>query len=246
VCSVACSDATELGVHHFFVTPDDVAGDRIVLRGEEAHHAARVLRVRQGERVTVADGTGRVFDGFVRSFGDSVEVDVVDVRNVSLPRPSITIHQALMKGDRMDDMIEKSVEIGVARIVPFVAERSIVRWDDPKREKAHERWTHIARAAAKQSRSAWLTEIAPIASGVPKGPAFVLHEEATVRLRDVLPDEPPATVELVVGPEGGLAPDETLELGGSTLVSLGPRILRTEVAGPVAAAMIAFAYGNLG
>ncbi len=235
-----------MGVHHFFVEPHDISEDRIVIAGDEAHHAIRVLRVRPGERITVADGTGRVFDAVVKDVRDEVEADVEGVREASVPRPSITIHQALMKGDRMEDMIDKSVEIGVARIVPFDAERSIVRWDDRKRDKSHERWTQIARAAAKQSRSPWLTVIDPVASGVPRPPVLVLHEEATTRLRDALPDEPPDVLELVVGPEGGLAPDELDRLDGSTLVSLGPRIFRTEVAGPVAAAMIAYRYGSLG
>ncbi len=235
-----------MGVHHFFVAPEDVSDERIVLSGAEAHHAARVLRVRIGEHVTIADGTGRVFDAVVRSVDDTVEVDVAEVRRVSAPRPSITIHQALIKGDRMEDMIEKSVEIGVSRIAPFVAERSIVRWDDRKREKAYERWNQIALAAAKQSRSPWRTEVTAVATGVPAQATLVLHEEAERRLREALPDEPPDAIDLVVGPEGGLSPDEVAELGSSTLVTLGPRILRTEVAGPVAAAIIAYAYGSLG
>jgi 16S rRNA (uracil1498-N3)-methyltransferase len=231
--------------HHFFASPDDITADRVTLTGDEAHHAARVLRLHPGERITVADGSGRVVDAVVRVLGEIVEAEIEDVRTVQAARPAIRIHQALMKGDRMDDMIEKSVEIGVARIAPFEAERSIVRWDDRKRQKAQERWTNVALAAAKQCRSPWLTTIEPVSAGVPAHADLVLHEEATLRFRDTLPDEPPASIDVVVGPEGGLTPDEVERIDAAA-VSLGPRILRTEVAGPVAAAIIAYRYGSLG
>jgi len=237
-----------MGVHHFFTTPEGVRGGTVVLSGDEGHHAARVLRLRPGERITVADGSGRVFEAVVKTLSGEVEADIVDVHDVSVPRPMITIHQALMKGDRMDGMIEKSVELGVSRISPFVAERSIVRWDDSRKQKALERWMTITLSAAKQSRSPWLAAVDPVGASVPDVAAIVLHEDATARLRDVLPPDAPDDISFVVGPEGGLSEAEVgrLVLSGSTVVSLGERILRTETAGPAAAAIVAFVYGNLG
>jgi len=229
-----------MGLHHFFTT--SVEGDRIVISGDEARHAIKVLRLRPGERITVSDGAGAVVEAVVRSLDGAVEAEVEDRRVVSAPRPTITIHQALMKGDRMDDMIERSVELGVARIVPFLAERTIVRWDEAKRVKSHTRWTEIARAAAKQSRSPWLTVVDPLADAAPRE-GIVLHEEATTLLRDVLPDEAPEVIDLVIGPEGGLTP---AEIEGARTVSLGPHVLRSDFAGPVAAAIVSFVYGSLG
>jgi 16S rRNA (uracil1498-N3)-methyltransferase len=237
-----------MAVHHFFTSPENVGSDRLTITGDEAHHAARSLRLKTGERITVADGSGRVYDATVTSVGEAVEADITAARDAAPPRPSITIHQALMKGDRMDDVIDRCAEIGVATIAPFVAERSIVRWDEPRRAKALERWRAIARAAAKQARSPWLATIEPIAPGVPELEALVLHEDATVRLRDALPHDPPVVVHLVVGPEGGLAPTEMERLcrAGGRPVSLGERILRSDWAGSVGATIVSFVYGSLG
>jgi len=212
------------------------------LTGDEARHAIKVVRLRVGEHITVADGEGRIVEAVVRSIDRDVHADVVSRRTATAPRPAITIHQALMKGDRMDDMVERSVEIGVRRIVPLGAERSVVRWDQTKREKAQARWNEIARAAAKQSRSPWLTTVEPVRDEAPHE-GFVLHEEANTSLRDALPDEPPETIDLVVGPEGGLTADE---VSGRTTLSLGERVLRAEFAGPVAATIVSFVYGSLG
>ncbi len=228
--------------HHFFATPDDVRGDTITLNGDEAHHASRVLRLRVGEAITVSDNTGHVYEADVASIGGHVVAHVNDVRDVSMPRPAITVHQALMKGDRMDDLIDRCVEVGVTRVAPFVGARSIVRWDEARKRKAHARWNEIARAASKQARSPWLAVVDPVADEPPRE-GFVLHEEASLRLREALPDDPPDELALVVGPEGGF---ERSEIDGARAVSLGQQVLRSDFAGPVAAAIVAFVYGSLG
>ncbi len=240
-------------MHHFFVAPDDTREDSVVIRGDEAHHATRVLRLRPGEAISVADGSGRVIEGVVTDVGDVVWADVRSVRVVEAARPTLALFQAVPKGDRMDDVVTKAVEIGVDEIVPFVAERTIVRWDEPKRRRAHERWTSVARSAAKQCRSARLTTIGDLRDGA--GDAFergaavlVLHEGTETPLRDALPSEPPESLVVVVGPEGGLSSSEveSLEADGASVVSLGDRILRTETAGLVAATIIRYVYGSLG
>jgi 16S rRNA (uracil1498-N3)-methyltransferase len=239
--------------HHFFVEPGQLRSATVELTGDEAHHAARVLRIREGEAITVADGTGCVAEAVVSHVGDTVEADVTALRSVPLPRPAITLYQAVMKGDKMDALIEKSVEVGVRRVVPFLAERTIVRWDDSKIERAADRWSAIARAAAKQSRSPWLTDVEKIVSAagrlIPTEEVVVaLHESAARRLRDVLPEEAPPSVGLVVGPEGGFAEAELkdMEALGIGAAGLGERILRTETAGLVGATIVAYAYGSLG
>ena len=237
--------------HHFFAPPEDIGPDVVTLKGDEAHHAARSLRVRPGEEITVADGTGRIVRAVVTDVGDLVEAEVKDESVVAASRPAVTLFQALTKGDKIDGIVEKATEVGVRRIVPFVAERTIVKWDERKLEKVRDRWSAIAKAAAKQSRAPWIPDICAVASdasGALATPAIVLHEQAPARLRDVLPSEPPDELAIIVGPEGGLSDDEVerLRAGGAGVASLGPRVLRTETAGPVAAAVIAYHYGGLG
>jgi 16S rRNA (uracil1498-N3)-methyltransferase len=236
-------------IHHFFVEPSDVHGDTVALVGAEAHHAAHVLRVRPGERISVADGTGRVMDAIVSRVGDSVDADVRNVREVQTAAPAITLVQSIAKGDKVDAVVQKAVEVGVRRIVPVVTEHTVVRWDERRKDKAAQRWREIARAAAKQCRSAWITDVDDVGDldGV-ELPAIVLDAGAHMRLRDALPAPKPEALTLVVGPEGGLSPAELEQLGsrGAVPASLGPRVLRTETAGPVTAALILYAYGSLG
>lgn len=241
------------GAHHFLVAPDDISEDHVVIRGDEAHHASRVLRVRPGERMTVADGTGRMIEAVVTEVGDMVSAEVKSVRLVEAQRPSLTLFQAVAKGDRMDDVVTKAVEVGVDAVVPFVAERTIVRWDASRRRKAVERWTAVARSAAKQCRAPRLTTIGDVLDGPGRAlehgdPVVVLHEGASTALRDVLPSDSPERIAVVVGPEGGLSSSEVQELaaGGAVVASLGDRILRTETAGLVAATIVRYVYGSLG
>lgn len=241
------------GRHHFFVQPSDVQDVFVELTGAEAHHASRVLRVRPGEEISVADDSGRVLDAVVTDVGRVVRADVREIREVPQHQPAVTLVQAIAKGDRMEDVISKAVEIGVSRIVPFKAERTVVRWDESRRQKAHERWNAVARAAAKQCRASRLTVVAgvsedPAVALTEGGPVLVLHEGAATRLRRALPEPAPHVLVVVVGPEGGLAPAEieVLRDGGASIVTLGDRVLRTETAGLVATAIIAYAYGSLG
>lgn len=238
-------------MHHFFVETDAIAGGSVVLSGDEAHHAARVLRVRVGEAITVADGTGRVVEAVVSLVDGIVEADIRDVRSTDVIRPVLTLYQAVTKGDKMDSIVEKAVEVGVRRIVPFIAERTIVSWDAKKRAARTERWTAIARAAAKQSRSPWLPRVDEVVDEieVPSGElGIVLHEAAPTMLRDRLPEVAPEAIGIVVGPEGGFTDDEVeaLTTRGAVAAGLGDRILRTETAGPAVAAIVAYTYGSLG
>jgi len=237
--------------HHFFVDPTDVRDGVVALTGAEAHHAAHVLRVRPGEQISVADGTGRILDAIVRTVGRSVDAEVRDVSEVPPVAPSVVLVQGIAKRDKMDVLVQKAVEVGVRSIVPVMCERTVVHWDESRRAKAAARWREVARAAAKQSRSAWMTEVEDIRDVGEvdlRLPAVALDAGGHTRLRDALPRERPDHVSVVIGPEGGLSPAElhALEARGVVTATLGPRILRTETAGPVAAALILYAYGSLG
>lgn len=243
-----------MSAHHFFVAPDAIAGDVVTITGDEAHHAARVLRVRPGEAITVADGSGRFLDAVVSDVDDEVRADVLKETFIEAPRPRVTLYQALTKGDKLDEVVQKATEVGVARIVPFEAERSVVTWDARKRAKARERWEAVARSAAKQCRAPRLTIIEDVADHATaalrtEGRVLALHEaDDATPLRHALAGPAPDALSVVVGPEGGFADAEieALREGGAEVVWLGPRILRTETAGPVAAAIVAYVYGDLG
>jgi 16S rRNA (uracil1498-N3)-methyltransferase len=232
---------------HFFAP--NVDGERVTLFGEDARHAARALRVRAGETITVGDGRGTIVEARVTDVGAVVAGDVVARRIVEAPRPLVAVWQAIPKTGKLDVVVQKLTELGAMEIVPFSARRSVPRWDAHAARRHVERLSSIAREAAKQSRRAWLPIVGTVAAlaDAPPG-ALALHESAAMRLRDALPEKAPERLAIVVGPEGGLKDEEisALEASGGSAVSLGPLILRTETAALVALAVVLTRYGLLG
>ena len=226
---------------------DDLAGDRVVLTGPEGHHAATVRRVRVGEAVDLVDGRGTRASCRVASVArDVVELTVVRRTVEPTPSPRVVLVQAIAKGDRGELAVELATEVGVDEIVPWSAERSIVKWEGERGERALRRWRSTAREAGKQSRRAWLPQVldphttAQLAALIPAASAvLVLHEGTTAPL--ALVDLPPAgDVLLVVGPEGGVTDDELaiLTAAGAQAVRLGSSVLRTSTAGAAAASVV--------
>lgn len=228
--------------------------DRIVLDGPEGRHAATVRRLRPGERVDVTDGAGLmaacVVAGVVGK--DIVELDVLSRRSQPAPQPRLVVVQALPKGDRGELAVETMTEVGVDEIVPWPASRCVTQWRPDRRDKALGRWRSTAREAAKQARRSWLPVVAEPASTAEVAArvaaaacAVVLHEEATAPLSGLTM---PRTGELVVivGPEGGIAPDELAGFtqAGAVPAVLGPTVLRTSTAGVAAAAVLFAATGR--
>jgi len=225
------------------VTP----GATVTVEGDEAHHAVVVRRLRVGEQVTLADGLGLVATGEVsatakRSF--DVQVTALDERPE--PSPSVTVVQALPKGDRGELAVEVLTEIGTARIVPWAAARSVAVWKGERAAKSHAKWQSTAREAAKQSRRAWHPVVPPLATTadvldlVPGADlAVVLHEAATEPIGAIaVPDM--GEILVVVGPEGGLTDDEVAAFvgEGAVAVRLGDEVLRTSTAGVAAVAAL--------
>jgi 16S rRNA (uracil1498-N3)-methyltransferase len=234
---------------HFFA--DDVRGERIVLTGEEARHAVRVLRIREGETITISDGRGTVVETVVAEAGADLVADVKARRTEPRPAPSLHVLHAIPKAGKLDLVVQKLTELGVDSIRPFPAVRSVARWDARKAADQTRRLATIAREAAKQSRRAWLPDVLPPAplEEVPLSDlTFVLHEEADGRLRDGLPAEVPDSVGLVVGPEGGLTAGEVSLLAerGGVPASLGPLVLRTETAALAATVFLLCRYDRIG
>ncbi|PZU48410.1 MAG: 16S rRNA (uracil(1498)-N(3))-methyltransferase [Microbacterium sp.] len=221
-------------------------GDHVALTGAEAHHAAVVRRVRVGEEVTVGDGAGVWLTGSVSDAAPQrVVVRVVARRSVPAAAPRLVLVQALAKGDRDELAIQAATELGADEIVPWQAARSVSRWSGDKIAKGVTRWKSIVREAAKQAHRAWVPDVS--------GP--VTTRDLTARASDalVLVLEPTASVALaaldvadareivlVVGPEGGIAPEELTAMAdaGAQLVRLGDTVLRTSTAGPAALAVL--------
>ncbi len=239
---------------HLVDSLDGVArGSLVEVTGDEAHHAVAVRRLREGEQVVLTDGLGTSVTGSVASTGKRVfAVSVETVVRHDRPEPAITVVQALPKGERGELAVEVLTEVGVDRIVPWAAARSVAVWKGERAVKSHARWEATAREAAKQSRRAWLPTVAALASTTEvvalladADLSVVLHEDATAPLSGI---DVPASgrIVVVVGPEGGIAPEELAAFAGAGAqsVRLGAEVLRTSTAGVVAVAALLVRTGR--
>jgi len=238
-------------------------GDRAHLGGVEGRHAAVVRRLVPGEALDVVDGRGLRLTCRVESASKSGADLVVDsLLREPEPRPRLVLVQALAKGGRDEQAVETATEVGVDEVVPWQSERSIVRWNPQKAARGADRWREVARAAAKQSRRAWVPGVGGVLDSrglvawvrdlVDEGGlCLVCHEEATGTLTDLLGGHREALtraprVAVVVGPEGGISPGEleALRGAGGRVVLLGPHVLRSSTAGPAACILIGAALGR--
>lgn len=216
---------------HFLI--DDLSGDVLTLVGDEARHAARALRVAVGESVSVTDGRGGIAEGMVTDVSVArVSIEVRARRAVPAPAPRVRICPAVPKKGKLDLVVEKLTELGAARISPWFAARSVVRWDEAKRRTAGDRLRKVAVSALKQSRRAWLPVVDDPGDLNTEGVVVVLHQSALRPLRTVLPTSVPEVVTVVVGPEGGLEEGEMagLSADGAVSATLGEGVLRAETA----------------
>ncbi len=222
-------------------------GATVTVEGDEAHHAVVVRRLRVGEQVTLADGSGLVATGEVSATSKrSFDVRVAGVGESTEPVPTVTVVQALPKGDRGELAVGVLTEIGAARIVPWAAARSVAVWKGERAAKSHAKWESTAREAAKQARRAWHPVVPQLASTADvvalvggADLAVVLHEAATEPLGAIaVPDL--GEILVVVGPEGGLTDDEVAGFvaAGAVAVRLGDEVLRTSTAGVAAVAAL--------
>ncbi len=239
-----------------FVTDDASTagvGDVVVLTGPEAHHAAAVRRIRVDEAVTLGDGRGVWLEGVVTATAPKqVDVLVTARVEVSAPTPRIVLVQALAKGDRDELAVQAATELGVDAIVPWQAARSVSRWD-AKADKGLARWRTIVREAAKQAHRAWIPEVegvarlADLVARAADAHVLVLEPSAHERLTSVASGSvDDRDIVLVVGPEGGIAPEELAVLrgAGARLVRLGDTVLRTSTAGAAAISVLSATTGR--
>jgi 16S rRNA (uracil1498-N3)-methyltransferase len=239
----------------FLSDPATLAGGTVVLDGPEGRHAATVRRLAVGERADLTDGAGVVAECVVTAVGAGrLELNVLARRSEPRPDPVLVVAQALPKGDHGPLAVDLMTEGGVDVIVPWAARRCVTRWEGARGERHLARWRAAAAQAAKQSRRAWLPEVTtPASTGelaerVAKATLAVLLAPAgPVPLSGMdLPGS--GDILVIVGPEGGVSPEETAQLtqAGAVAARLGPTVLRTSSAGLVAATVLASRTGRWG
>ena len=243
----------------FFVSPDAVSDGCVTLTGDDARHISRSLRMRCGEKLTVCDGKGT--DHFCRTLAftsDTVKLEIESSSpSTAEPPIDITVYQALVKGDKLDTVIQKTVECGAARIIPFYSRNCVVKPVPADEERRQERRRRIALEAAMQSGRGRIPQVgkcldfsAMLCDASARGTALFCYEgegtkPAPVILRskrdDILRS---GAISVVVGPEGGFAPEEaeTARAAGLIPTGLGPRILRSESAAQFALACMYFVF----
>jgi 16S rRNA (uracil1498-N3)-methyltransferase len=227
----------------------------VVLDGSEGRHAATVMRLGRGEPVVLTDGAGLRVEGVVAATGRGrLDVEVRTRVQVPPAKPRLVVVQALPKGDRGELAVETLTEVGVDLVVPWAAARCVTRWQGERGARSLGKWRTAAREAAKQSRRCWFPEVADLATTsdvvtrlTDAGSAAVLHEEAPEPLSGlaVAPGQD-VDVVLVVGPEGGVTPEEltTLAEAGAAAYRLGDTVLRTSTAGTAAVSVLQSVLGR--
>ncbi|THA83490.1 16S rRNA (uracil(1498)-N(3))-methyltransferase [Streptomyces sp. A0592] len=234
-----------------FVVEEVPAGAEFVLDGPEGRHAVSVKRLNPGEQVVLTDGRGGWAEAVVKAAEgkDRLVVAVADAGREEEPAVRITVVQALPKGDRGELAVETMTETGVDAIVPWQASRCITQWRGDRGAKSLAKWRATAREAGKQSRRVRFPEVAEALSTKQVAAllagadlAMVLHEDRDTPSQALATAELPATgsVVLVVGPEGGVSPEEleVFAAAGAHPYRLGRSVLRTSTAGTAAAAVL--------
>jgi len=243
----------------FYCPPELRRDDIVQLPDEEGHHALSVMRLTQADRVIVVDGVGTAYRGEIARIvgGKKVEVRLhLEIRNFGEPAVVLTLVAGLSVGSKFDTVVQEGTELGVKRFVPIISERSKVKLDDPKKASAKiRRLERVALAAIKQCRRSYRPDISlPVSFAEYMKQAdsedlklIFQPGDRVPSLEQIRVDAQTKRITALVGPESGFTPDEADLAGkaGFISISLGPRILRTETAGPVACALVMNMLGEL-
>lgn len=235
-------------MHRFFISPEQIGPDRVMLQGDQARQICHVLRMRAGAEIVVLDNLGWEYDVRLTAVSPhQVRGDILAKREAGgEPACHITLYQSLMKREKFEWVLQKGTEVGVSRFVPLVTRRSLVQHVAIKPKKMA-RWQKIITEAAEQARRGLMPELRPplhwpeALAGLDAEVALIPWEDAPESgLRQVLAGKRPSRVALFIGPEGGFAQEEVATAVAHNVqpVTLGPRILRAETAAIVTAALI--------
>lgn len=242
-------------MHHFFVTPGQVEGDRIYIEGSDVNHMKNVLRMKIGEQAEISDGNNLRYLCEVAAYEAERAVLVIREKKEADTELSSRLYlfQGLPKSDKMELIVQKAVELGAYEIVPVATKRCVVKLDAKKAAKKTERWNSISESAAKQAGRSRIPKVADVVSFsealaqaadldvvlIPYELAEGM-EEAREIIRSIRPGQ---SVGIFIGPEGGFEQEEVAEAvrAGAKAVTLGRRILRTETAGLTMLSVLMFA-----
>ena len=228
----------------FFVEEGQVGKEYVTITGSDVNHISNVLRMKPGEKIRVSTSGGQDYFCSIAEIGsDFVQADILDedAPNTELPS-KIYLFQALPKGDRMETVIEKAVELGVYEIIPVAMKFCVVKLDDKKAANKIRRWQAIAESAAKQSKRSLIPQIHPVMS-YKEAIAYARkcdvnlvpyeNERGMAATKEVMDSlQPGQSISIMIGPEGGFAPEEIAAVREDMqVISLGKRILRTDTAG---------------
>jgi 16S rRNA (uracil1498-N3)-methyltransferase len=234
-------------MHRFFLPPEQCGSDPLSLTGDEAHHALHVLRIRPGEQIILLDGAGHEFLAEVtQTYRDQVFTRVREKKFTAPPSFKITLLQALPKGKLIETVIQKATELGAVRIVPLLAERTVLHFTRDDRIHKVKKWRAIAVEAIKQCGSPWLPVVeAPLSPRefLERDEEFELalvgslqadakHPRLYLRAFEEAHQRRPQSVCVWIGPEGDFSASELekIQAAGARPISLGPLVLRTDTA----------------
>lgn len=243
----------------FFVLPEKVQDDKITIDTEDVSHITRVLRMSEGEKITVCDSNGFDYECEITELSkNAVFCKILSkTASVSEPKINVTLFQGLPKGQKAEYIIQKTTELGITKIVPVTMSRCVMKFANQKdAEKKIERWRKIAESAAKQSGRGIVPEIAmPVTfkqalemmkiSDLCFAP-YECEEQSTLK-STLKSNSSPKSVSFIIGPEGGfdLSEIEQLKMQGIQTITLGKRILRTETAGEAVLSMLMYEYNEI-
>lgn len=240
----------------FYVTKESIRGNVISITGREAHHILDVMRLKKFDKVIIFDGTGKEYIGYIKdTLKKSLEVEITETRKSSINKsPEITLVQSVPKKEKMDYIVEKSTELGVSSIIPILTDRTIVNWDEAKARAAVERWRKIALEASKQCGRTDIPDIGTITEFTDfvrrsKGYDLILIaalSHGSTRLKDALKEFKGDRIAVLIGPEGDFTPGEISAAKESNfkLVTLGPRVLKSDTAGLAVLAILNYELAN--
>ena len=232
-------------MYQFFVPPENIQGNRVVITGEDVNHIKNVLRMKEGEEIAVSNGEdGKEYRCGILELGEEILCELRFIKEDDIELPSkITLFQGLPKADKMELIVQKAVELGVYEVVPVSMKRCVVKLDDKKQKSKISRWQSIAEAAAKQSKRSIIplvhsvmTMKQALAYAKEMDMVLVPYEMADdmAKTREIIESiKPGIHIGFFIGPEGGFDEGEIQSAmdEGAVPITLGKRILRTETAG---------------
>ncbi len=238
-------------MHSVFIVDHLPASGEVLLEGDEGHHAAKVTRVNVGEELILTDGRGSSALVKVNEIHkEKVICSIISTEMTPALPTSFSVLQALTKSDRARETIELLTEAGVDHLIPWNASRCIGQWKAEDESRA--KWQMWAREATKQSRRSWIPQVSPLLStrdavtALSQYDCTLLFDEGTeVKVSTILKDQMCSKVLIIIGPEGGITPDERAEFvnAGAHVVGMGRPVFRSAHAGAAALAAVQTALG---